>query len=331
AAEAAHHAAYGGDFTVLHGSAARWPVPASCLQRIAHPDPLGWMEYEYENFLSAVDLSAQHGLTELSWDLAVTLVTLFEAKCLFEGWERTHRQAIRALQAAGAADNQRGLAALFCSMGSLHLARNEHSAAENALRSARAGFEATGDVLGQAMTLRNLALVERAQDAPERALSHLHSALRGFREVGDEIGDVHCLGLIAQVELESGDVAAAREHLTDALDRCRRVGNTRVEIQLRYRLARVLVLEGSLAEAAAALEELLPAVRENGDKIGEEYVLRLLADVAGRAGQPGGAGRPTGAGQPAGAGRPTGAGQPPATPAVEPAGTVARTGADRPD
>jgi len=320
AAEAAHQAAYGGDFTVLHGGAARWPVPASCLALVTAPDPLRWMEYEYENFLSAIALSAQHGLTELCWDLAVTLVTLFEARCLFEGWERTHRQAIRALQLAGSTANQRGLAALFCSMGSLHLARNEHSAAENSLASALAGFEATADVLGQAMTLRNLALVERAQHAPERALARLHSALRGFRQVNDEIGDVHCLGLIAQVELENGDAPAAREHLTDALERCRRVGNVRVETQLRYRLAQVLVLEGRPDEAADALEELLLAVRAHGDEIGETYVLRLLDDVVRSTGQPGVTGRPLDA-----------LAAPPAAGAFERIIAAARTGADHQD
>ena len=76
-------------------------------------DPFLWLESEHTNLCSAVALGATPAC-EACWDLAVTLVTLFESRCYFDDWERTHQQALAAVRAAG---NRRGVAALQCSLG----------------------------------------------------------------------------------------------------------------------------------------------------------------------------------------------------------------------
>ncbi|MEV6874252.1 BTAD domain-containing putative transcriptional regulator [Amycolatopsis sp. NPDC051128] len=281
-AEAAHARVYGGDFTVLHGTAERWRQPPSYAAR-ALADPLGWLESEQENLCGAVALTAECSLDELCWDLAVTLVTLFEARCYFEDWERTHRLALDVARAKG---NSRGTAALSCSLGSLYLSRGRLSSAEAELEPALREFELLADTHGLAMVRRNLALLHKARGDAGGALERFAQALTGFRAVRDLIGQAHVLGQIAQIELDRGGLREARTHLDDALAICREVGNRRVEVQIRYRLAELMMHDGQCEQARQTLVELLRAVREGGDVVGEARILRRLGQVNARLGHP---------------------------------------------
>src|SRR5206468_961127 len=75
-AEQAHRMEYGGDYTILHGSAERyqlseWNVPGSIG---SHPEwrenPLEWLEKERGSLVAAVRSAAAAGEDELCWDLA---------------------------------------------------------------------------------------------------------------------------------------------------------------------------------------------------------------------------------------------------------------------
>jgi tetratricopeptide (TPR) repeat protein len=253
----AHSRIYGGDFTVLHGEALRWI-------------PLKWLEAEHANLCSAVTLAAEAGLDEACWDLAVSSVTLFEAHCYFDDWERTHRQALAVTQAAG---NERGTAALMCSLASLHLSRSRSRGAEDLVNSALAAFEKIGDIHGTAMTRRNLALLlMRAGDTEQAALA-FRIALDEFRQAGDPIGRAHVLAQLARIEMNDGNEEAAIGRLHEALDICREFGNQRVELQVRFRLSELMMRQGRLRETDAILADLLVEVRAGRDIIGEAQIL----------------------------------------------------------
>ena len=271
-AEEAHGRIYGGDFTVLHGSAPRWNQPASYTGR-ALVAPLAWLESEHENLCAAVALAAECELDEVCWDLAVTLVTLFEARCYFDDWERTHRQALDVVRAKG---NLRGLGALSCSLGSLYISRGKLGSAEAQLEPALREFESLADTHGLAMVRRNLALLHKVRGDTDAALDWFARALADFRAVGDQIGQAHVLGQIAQIELDHDRGAQARAHLDDAMAICREVGNRRVEVQIQYRLAELMMREDRCEEARRTLMELLRAVRDWGDIVGEARILRRL-------------------------------------------------------
>jgi DNA-binding SARP family transcriptional activator len=279
--DAAHRRIYGGDFTVLHGSAPRWQPPESYAERVL-ADPLAWLESEHANLCSSVSLTASAGLDEHCWDLAVSLVTLFEARCYFEDWEKTHRMA---LEAVTTRDNRRGMAAVRCSLGSLHLSRLQLDAAERELAPAVAEFEGLGDRHGAALARRNLALVEHNRGADEPAREHYAAALAGFRAVGDLVGQAHVLGQIAKIELDRGELATAGGYLADALAICQEVGSHRVEVQIRFKLSELMLRDGRPAEAREVLTDLLGTVRESGDIVGESRILRRLGQVTVRLGQ----------------------------------------------
>jgi DNA-binding SARP family transcriptional activator len=273
--DAAHRKIYGGDFTVLHGMAPRWLPPTSYVDRVL-VDPLAWLESEHANLCSTVTLTADAGLDEWCWDLAVSLVTLFEARCYFEDWEKTHRVA---LAATTRRENRRGTAALRCSLGSLWVSRRQLAAAERELAPALAEFEELDDTHGAALALRNLALLAQLSDERELAHERYTAALTGFRAVNDLVGQAHVLGQVAQLALDRGEVTAAGPHLSDALAICREVGNRRVEVQILYKLSELMLCDGRLAEAHEVLTELLAVVRDWGDIVGESRILRRLGKV----------------------------------------------------
>jgi len=283
----AHRRIYGGDFTVLHGDGPLWHLPDAYLD-VLLDDPLGWLESEHTSLCSAVELAAGAGLHELCWDLATTLVTLFEARCYFDDWERTH---LRALEAVTAAANRRGEAALLCSLGTLHLGRSQLTAAGERLDPALEVFSELGDVHGLAMTLRNQALLEQRRGREGRALELYRSALAGFTRAGDGIGRAHVLLHMARIELNRDDERSAARHLDEAFEVCRTTDSSRVETQARYVLSDLMQRQGRHEEAGGVLTELLEVVRENRDMVGESRILRRLGNVYARLGRRGDAGR----------------------------------------
>jgi DNA-binding SARP family transcriptional activator/tetratricopeptide (TPR) repeat protein len=271
-AREAHRLIYGGEFTVVRGAEVGWMPPASYADQVL-VDPLRWLEAERANLCAAVGQSAAAGLDELSWDLAVALVTLFESRCYYEDWERTHSQALVATRAAG---NHRGVAALTCSLASLHLSRGRLDAAEELIVPALTTFDELGDARGRALARRNLALLHQMRGDRQLAVVHYDGALADFAASEDPIGQAHVLSQIAQIELDAGDETAAGAHLNEALAICAGIGSRRVEVQVRYRLSSLLLVQGRYVEASEVLTALLGVVRAGRDVEGEGRILHRL-------------------------------------------------------
>ncbi|MFI1400463.1 AfsR/SARP family transcriptional regulator [Streptomyces sp. NPDC020681] len=280
-ASEAHRRLYGGDFTILHGEAPRWPLPQRTVDALL-VDPLAWLDAEHTALCAAVDLAARSELAESCWDLAISLVTLFEAKCYFDDWERTHLTALAAVRSAGA---RRGEAALLCSLGSLHLSRSRTEQAEEHLVAALATFEDLDDVHGMALAQRNLALRHHIRGEAQRAEVLYRSALRNFQQAADPIGQAHVLGQIGHIQMNAGDEEAATRLFHEALGLCRKAGGARVEVQVRYRLSELLIRQGDLEGARSILLELLERVQAGRDLAGESRIVHRLGLLESRLGR----------------------------------------------
>ncbi|HEX3648100.1 MAG TPA: tetratricopeptide repeat protein, partial [Pseudonocardiaceae bacterium] len=265
----AHCQIYGGDFTVLHGDAPRWHPPRTYVDRLL-ADPAAWLESEHANLCAMVRLAAEYGLHEHCWDLAVSLVTLFELRCYFSDWERTHHQALAAVRDAG---NRRGTAAVLCSLGSLYLTWGRSHTAGELIEPALRMFEELGDAHGTAMARRNLALLQHRLGNRDEAAVAYRTALTEFREAADPVGQAYVLAQIARLVLEAGDEDAAAGRLYEALEICREFGCTRVELQVRYQLSGLMTRQRRFGEADAILTDLLATVRAERDIIGEARIL----------------------------------------------------------
>ncbi|MBP2328515.1 DNA-binding SARP family transcriptional activator [Kibdelosporangium banguiense] len=276
----AHRKIYGGDFTVLRGSAPRLWLNGGHMDGVV-ADPLNWLETERQNLCLAVGQAADYGLSELSWELAVSLVTLFEAHSYFDDWQQTHLRALSAVQEAG---NRRGEAALLCSLGSLHLSRNRLGSARSVLSRAQELFEELGDIHGLAMTLRNLSLLYYVEGDTARSARACRQALDGFRQKGDLVGHAHVLGQVARIDLDAGRYESAVDRLNTALAICREVNVPRVEAQTRHRLGEVLFRQRRYDQAKLVMGEVLAVVRSDNDLVGEGYALHTLGLICAETG-----------------------------------------------
>ncbi|MFI5982181.1 AfsR/SARP family transcriptional regulator [Streptomyces sp. NPDC051555] len=274
-AEQAHRRIYGGDFTVLHGSAPRWEPPASCVAELL-VEPLEWLDSEHANLVQAVEHAARENMDELCWDLATTLATLFEARGYFDDWERTHRLALDAVRSAG---NKRGSAALLSSLGVLHLGRSQHEESRAALTSALGLFEELGDRQGLALCHRDLALLERMRGNEDRALALYDRALRDFDRVGDVVGRAIVLTQSAQIWMLRGQSATAQSRLDEALGIYRSVGYTGGQARTLRRAGQLLQSQGEHEGAVRTFTEVLELCRDTGDVIGQGHLLRDLGQA----------------------------------------------------
>ncbi|WP_186763360.1 AfsR/SARP family transcriptional regulator [Lentzea tibetensis] len=274
-AEHAHRRLYGGDFAILHGTADRWPLPAAQMRTVVE-DPLRWLELERANICAAIAHGVDAGLDELSWDLAVTAVSLFEVRSYFDDWMDTHQQVLHLTRSKG---NHRGTGAVLCSLGSLHLNQNHLDLAREVLIPAFDIFRELNDTHGLALTLRNLGLLDRQTGQPAEAVRRYHEALANFARVGDVVGQAGVLSQIAQIELDDGRAARALELLQKAALICGEVRSVRMESQIRYKICKVLIAQGDYETAATLIAEVLDLVREANDRQGQSYAVHLAGVV----------------------------------------------------
>jgi DNA-binding SARP family transcriptional activator/tetratricopeptide (TPR) repeat protein len=278
----AHSRIYGGNFTLLRGRAPRWSGAAAYSGLLA-PDPLQWLEAEQANLSAAILQAAAQvrfgdgaDLDELCWELAISAVTVYEARALFDEWRHTHTAALEAVRAAG---NKRGEAAILASLGSLGIAQRSSDDVQNLL-AALTLFEELGDQAGQALAERNLAHIDRIQGRAGRAVERYERALTGFQAVGDIGGQAHVLSGLARAQQDLGDAAAAEALAKESLNLTEQLGSRRLQAQALYRLGDVLLQSSQMLAAKAVLQEALNMTRQVGDLIGEAYAISGLGLAA---------------------------------------------------
>jgi DNA-binding SARP family transcriptional activator/tetratricopeptide (TPR) repeat protein len=280
-AEKAHRKEYGGDFTILHGSAHRLHLSEWADEDLID-NPMDWLENERGTLVSAVRQAAAAGLDELCWDLALTSVSLFEVKGYLDDWRETAELAHSVVLQAG---NRTGTAAMLYSLGTLHMVQKRLSDAERFFGSALEIFEAEGNVHGQGLVLRNAAVVDRMRGNAAVMLDKYRSALEKMRAVGDLIGQAHILCSVAKFHIDEGEFDTAKDMLSEALSLCQSANYLRGEAHVVSRLAELYLSTGHVVLARKALNDVLRTVRETGDRIGEAHALYGLGIVRRREGR----------------------------------------------
>ncbi|MFJ7627799.1 AfsR/SARP family transcriptional regulator [Streptomyces sp. NPDC097595] len=274
-AQEAHRKVYGGDFTVLHGDAPRWAPPPSCTSELL-ADPLAWFDAEQGALCGMVEQAADEGLHDVSWNLATTLVTLFEVRGHYDLWEQTHVRALAAVRKAG---NLRGTAAVRASLGSLYMSRNEFDMARQALSSALDVFQALDEPQGEALCRRDMALIARTNGEDDTALDLYERSLADFDRAGDVVGRAIVLTQSAHIRMRRGDVDVAQAQLDEALEIYDGVGYLGGRARTLRRVGQLLLERGDLDLAVLTFTEVLELCRDSGDVIGEGHLLRDLGQA----------------------------------------------------
>ena len=204
--------------------------------------------------------SGNAGLADVCWDLAVTLVTLFEREYQIEEWSETHGIALEAALAAG---DRRGEAAVLYSLGILAL-RERPETALSYLNRALSIFADIADTHGLALTNGMVAFAYRISGQYDIALAHYDAALAGAREVGDRICELDALTNIAQIRMDQDEFSGVEELLDQALMISGGISARRATAQVEYRTGEFLLRTGRLEQAKRWLRSVLEIVRADG-------------------------------------------------------------------
>ncbi|MFD8141646.1 BTAD domain-containing putative transcriptional regulator [Streptomyces sp. NPDC059708] len=280
-AEQAYQREYGGDYGTVHGDTPRRAVEPDLLDELL-TDALGWLEAERLSLIAVVEQSSRTGLHDLAWDLVMAMEALFESRNYLEDWQRCGEYALEAARAAG---NLRGQAALEATLASvdLRLRRLTESAAR--FERAIALFTEAGDPHGRALMFNNIALVDRIRGDLDLAASRLWEAIPVFRAAGDRTSEIYALQSLAQGALDRGRPESALELCQEAVRLSESItGYGRGKSQARHRLACAHLALGHFETAEVEFTRALEIVRERSDLLGLAYTLLGLGETRLRAG-----------------------------------------------
>ena len=266
---------YGGPCFVLHSDARRWPLPGPLVDTLLK-EPLEWYDNERAVLVAAVRQAAQAGAADLCWSLAVSGVTLFQARSYLDDWRETHDIALEITQRAG---DLRGQAAMLYSVGSLNIAQQRFDQAGRILADSARLFVDIGDDQGTALVTRYLAYLDAVGGRLAEAGAGYERALATFNRTGDKVAAAYVLNGLSQVKLGQDEAGAARELLVEALRLSREARCLRMEAQVLYRMGEADLLSGDPLRAVSVLEMALAVTRDVGDLIGEAYTL-VVAGIA---------------------------------------------------
>ncbi|WP_435174292.1 AfsR/SARP family transcriptional regulator [Actinacidiphila sp. bgisy145] len=279
-AERAGRKIFGTDY--LRGGTIRWQPPESHVRELL-ADPMEWLDRERENLGIAVEHAARTGEDEVSWELAVSLVSFFEARGYLDVWARTHRKALSAVRQAG---NRRGHAAVLGSLGTLYLNRRQLGESRAALTESQKLFEELADPKGLALCRRDLAFLERVQGNDDKALLLYDQARRDFDRAGDHVGRASVLTQSADIWLRQGHTGRVLAQLEEALEIYRASGYLGGQARALQRVGQVHQQRGELTKAEQILTDVLAMVSSSGDVIGEGHLLHDLGRVNVSMGRP---------------------------------------------
>ncbi|MFL6126432.1 BTAD domain-containing putative transcriptional regulator [Actinophytocola sp.] len=266
--EEVHRQEYGGDYTILHGTARRWHPPDGDREAT-----LTTLVEERHMLVAAIRQAAEAGYDELSWDLALSSVTLFETRGFYDDWRDTTQVALAAVKRAG---NRRGQAALQYALGALELACHHVEDAGRELSTALDLFTEEGDRHGRGLALRYLAYVDRLHGDIPLTLARFEEALALLRSVGDRMGEAYVLCSLASHWLTEGERQRAKSLLDEALSISVAAGCRRGEAQALAGLAYYHIACDELDRADEVLNRALRVVRGLGDTTGETHVIYAL-------------------------------------------------------
>ncbi|MDP9841711.1 AfsR/SARP family transcriptional regulator [Streptosporangium lutulentum] len=279
-ADAVRDRYYGRD-VVIGSDAVRWALPAPLVAQFAAA-PLAWLERERPFVLSAVRQAAHAGFAGLCWDLAMSIVPLFESKVYLDDWRESHEIALAAARRSG---DRRGQGAILTSLSTLCHLDQRPAEAFRLAQAAVTAFEEAGEVRGAALATRHIGMLDWTAGRAREASSRYERALETFRATGDRVAVAYVLNQLAQMGLERGDTEGAERQLREALRLSREGDGRRVEAQVLYRMGHARLNSGGFHGAGESFERALAVVRDLSDPIGEVHALHGLGLVRLRQGE----------------------------------------------
>jgi tetratricopeptide (TPR) repeat protein len=251
----------------------------------AFPDrsvALDWLELERGNLVAAIKAAERHGWTELVWQLAEAMWSLFVYRHHYEDWVHTHESAVEAAHRSAfpLAESRMRVQLGFAFIG---VGRNEDAAGQltEALRLARE----LDDLGGQATATLHLGRVLRSTGDVEGALTRFREALALETALGRRRGEALAHRRVGEALNDLGRHEEAVAEFAAAEAIMAELGQGPELARVRTMLAGPLLALGREDEATGLLRAALPVMTEVGSSDYVADVLLLLADVAARRGE----------------------------------------------
>jgi DNA-binding SARP family transcriptional activator/tetratricopeptide (TPR) repeat protein len=253
------------------------------IPRTITDDP-GWLAAESTCLVGIVERAAELGLAHAACALADALVfASFAITNNFAGWDRAHRAALRAAEAAADPDAK---AVLECGLALLAYKRDRFGEAERQFAAAAELFTEAGNELGAATARNGLGTVLREVGRHREAVPLLKQALTTLLELDDRNGAGHAAYCLGHCYRELGQDNRAVALLEQALELYRSFGHWRGEVVAIRGIGLVHRARGDLDEALRWSVRAHDMVRRGGDPLLACYTAQSLAKVWIRSGEP---------------------------------------------
>ncbi|TQS23714.1 BTAD domain-containing putative transcriptional regulator [Microbispora sp. KK1-11] len=262
-------------FRLTSPAARRWRLPEDALRRVA-ADPVSWFGAEHETLVEAVRLAAEAGLAGAAWGLAAALVPYFDLRCHLGPWEETHRVALEAARAAG---DRAGEAAMLRGLGQVALYRDRYVQAAGMFRRSRVIFRTLGDVRGEAVSVCGLGAVGQFRGDQAAASRYFRRALGMFVSLDDRSGEAYARQALGRTCLSAGDLNGAADWLGGALRMARELGDAHREGCVSLQIGRLHDLAGETGRAMRAQGRALTIFEGFGDRHCAAYAMQGLGGL----------------------------------------------------
>jgi serine/threonine protein kinase/tetratricopeptide (TPR) repeat protein len=213
----------------------------------------------------------------------VVKATLYRLKSHFG---EAHRLLQRALELAQRSGDEWELAVVRANQGALLQRQEEPQQAADVLQEALAGYEAQGDLRGEANVRNVLALALRDLGRRDEALEQLEQTLALARRIGSLAVQARALGNLGVLRQERGELELAERLYQDALALHQRVGQGRSVAITSGNLAVAARRRGDLVAAIGYAEASVEGHREGGDLVFLGHALGGLGNVLRDSGRP---------------------------------------------
>lgn len=257
------------------GSAPRRSLPDAVVDRLL-ADPFGWFDAERCTLLGAVRLAVDWGLDELAWELAASMVTYYDHRCLYHDWQHGHQIALAAARAAG---NVHGASVLLRTLGQLHIYRDEFDSATRVLESSVELCQDRGDKRGEALSVAMLGTVSRVQGRDGEAVERVEQALAMAVNEGDWHLEAQLSCAMGVMRLMQDKLDEAESWFDVALRQAKALDDPhRIAVVLR-RLNRLHDRRGHPETALSCLWQALATFEELADERCAAYTLLEVGRV----------------------------------------------------
>ena len=184
-----------------------------------------------------------------------------------------------ALDAAQQTGDLAGQAESLKNLGTFDAWQGNYQQAKHKLCQALRLFRQAGDGLGQARTLNYLGIIGWRQGHAKQAVGQFRHSLVHYRKLGDRLGESGALTSLGLVLMRQGHDDQAAHHHRESLAISRDLGHRHGEAIALGNLGEVLCHQGHYQQAADHLSNALAIYRELGDPHGEADALQNLGRV----------------------------------------------------